>query len=607
MRGFYSSSISLLIKIFCIVFFAFSFLVVYNKFLIDDSLRSLEVSLDRYNEGEIIGVKDVLKSVIVETALADDTKELAQLEYVNNILDDPKASDEVQVFLSAVVREKKRERGLVLNTLDKVVSKFNDFTNVALSFGKRDSLIELEKNFKEAKSFYDNRDFSQAQKLFLDIKRKGQGTSYSELSSVYLKLIESNLKKAKEIDSLLDKLKVLSDAEEISNVYYKIAALYMEIGQYDKAEAYFEKVVTDSRQEDILKKAHFNLGFAKKIQGKIDEAKDVFESLTKEFTDPEALVKTKIQIADIFKKQNKSAEAVNIYSSLIENVGDTSLAGVVLFAESSSLSLDMNNTEESEKLLTVLFRDYPASDIVEEAKKIMEFSNLQSLEKPLSFRDRIMLTAFNRIPTLRLVLNVVETGAVYFALYMIEGSIKQALLQQKEKGDILVIERTDEFLTNWVNERLEIIPESIGNFRVSIENFNIDFPRDGWVEIKTTGYLGTRQFEGYALGQMYLKKILDPYSMWEEEDTPQVWVVFEIKEARIAGYNIPLVIANEMLNKAETTFNKKQIFKQEELQITPTMGVWAGEVKYDQRTLEKKLEQIEALKKGLIVMGGLER
>jgi len=57
-----------------------------------------------------------------------------------------------------------------------------------------------------------------------------------------------------------------------------------------------------------------------------------------------------------------------------------------------------------------------------------------------------------------------------------------------------------------------------------------------------------------------------------------------------------------MLDDGEATFNKKQIFEQERLLITPRMGVWAGKVKYDRRTLEERLEEIERHKKGLLGM-----
>jgi len=600
-REIFQSSWGLPIKIFLIFIGVGTFFFAYNKFLIDDSLRGLEVSLSRVNEGQIIGVKDILQQVVVEAALADDVKDLSQLEYVNNILDKTPEVAEASVFLSSVIRGKKIKRGAVFNALDKVALALKGFTDAALSIGRRKSTEELEESFKEAKKLYDLKDFVSAKKIFKEIVRSGQGTSYSDLASIYVQNIQTYMDKEKEIAALLDEIKDLSEPEQRQKAYYDVAMLYVQANQYDKAEIYFNKAL-GSKESELVQKAYFGLGFSKKIQGKIDEAKDIFDSLVEQSKDSQVYLKAKTQIADILNEQDKPLEAAEVYNSLVKDEGDSPLGSIFLFLESTTHALGTGKIEEADKLLAKLIIDYPASTIIEEAKLILEQRNIDLFEEELSLRDRITLSAFKNIPPLRLILKVAKAGATYFALYMIEGSIKQALLQNKNEGDVIMIERTDEFLTNWVRERLELVPESIGNFEVKLTNFRIRFPRNGWVEITGIVEIGDKQLEAYVSGEMFLKKIIDPPMMWEEELSPQVWVVYEIREAKIGNYNIPLVLANEMLDDGEATFNKKQIFEQERLLITPRMGVWAGKVKYDRRTLEERLEEIERHKKGLLGM-----
>ena len=306
-----------------------------------------------------------------------------------------------------------------------------------------------------------------------------------------------------------------------------------------------------------------------------------------------------MQLADIFRKQAKYDYAAKYYYSLAKEFKDSSLVDLILFEASAIYRFDLGKLQEANNLLLELFRDYPASELLDDAKKFFERTGLLWEGTELSLMDRIMLGMVKTVPPLSQLLKLAEQGAIWYALYMIEGSIKQALLQKKKKGDILTIERTAKFLTRWVDYRIAQFVESFKQFNLSLEGFVIEFPKEGWVETRVAIGIGGFKWESYALGKMHLKEIKEPYKMWEEEESPRKWVVFDIQEAKIGPVKLPYVVTNYLIKKAEATFNKKQVFRQKKLKINPYIGIWEGPVKYDPVELRKRLQEIERYKKAI--------
>ena len=589
----------LALKIFLILFAVFLFFFTYNKFLIDHSLKSLEFSLSNIEEGALVGVDDILEQITIEAIADNNIRDSVKLDYAKSSLARKGRLDDTEQLLSSTIDSKRKKRGALLNTLDKVAFKADDLKNFVLSLGRKKSPEYLSNAFEQAKDHFDKKNFVNAQRLFREINRYGYNTSYGRLAALYLKNIEIFQQRQKKINQLLETSINITEPEELQKLYFEIGNLYMKNLEYDKSNIYFNKALKAMPKTEIAQRANFSLGVTKKMQGKLAEAEEILDNFTKEFPQSKLVLQTKLQLADIFRKQAKHDEAARFYHSLAKEFKDSPIADVILYEASCIYRFDLGKIEEANQLLLDLLKDYPASDLAKDAKKLFSETGLLWEEKKMGLKDRITLGIVRATPPLNKLMTLGEQGAVWYALYMIEGSIKQCLLQQKKKGDILIIKRTDEFLTRWVMHRIEQFLESFKQFNVDLQEFVIEFPKDGWVEVRVTISIGKTTWKSYGLGKMYLKKVSQPYKLWREEKSPLYWVVFDIQEAKIGPVKIPKVITDAMLKKAEATFNKKQIFRQEELKITPYIGIWAGEVKYDRQTLRRKLQEIESYKRAI--------
>lgn len=587
----------LALKIFLIIFAVVLFFFTYNRFLVDHSLKNLETSLANIEEGNLVGVDYILEHATIEAVTSDNLRETAKLEYVQTAIDRKEITEDTKIILSSMIEVRREKRGLLRNLLDRLNSKFNEIKNFILTFGKRKPASYLSSTLREATRLFKAKDFERAKELFNEVVRYGYGTSYARAAEVYIKNIEDRVRTQESINKLLASLDKIETPTEKQIIYYRLANLYMSISEYEKAEEYFNKTITTAKKTEVAQKAYFGLGFTKKMEGKLDEALNIFNKFLGEFPESKLTLQTRLQLADIFHGQERYEVAAQEYYRLAKEFKDSPVADVALFQASCIYRFDLGKLDEANKLLAELFRDYPASDLIEGAKKL--FPNIGQLwgEGLMTEQEKLTLAIAKSTPILNLLMRLAEQGAVQYAFYMIEGSIKQSLLQWKDKGDTLVIIRSDEYLTNWVRYRLKDFEKQFKNIGLSLEDFVIEFPRKGWVAVSMKIGIGNVKWKSFALGRMYLKEIDEPYRFWEDERTPRKWVVFDIKKAQLGPIVIPNVISNHLIKKSEATFNKKQIFWQERLRITPYTGVWAGKVKYDRKEQQKRLEEIEILKK----------
>ena len=587
----------LTLKIFLIIFAVSLFFFTYNRFLVDHSLKNLESSLENIEEGNLVGVDYILEHATVEAVTSDNLRDMAKLEYVQTALNRKETTEDTEIIISSMVKVRRQKRGVILNFLDRLTAKFNEIKNFILTMGKRKPASYLASTLREATRLFKEKDFVKSKELFSEVARYGYGTSYGRAAEVYLKNIEDRAKIQKIINELLAAVKDIKVPAQLQVTYYRIANMYMSISEYEKAEEYFNKTISTAERTEIAQKAYFGLGFTKKAEGKLDEASNIFNSFLDKFPDSKLALQTRIQLADIFHGQEKYEAAAQEYYRLAKEFKDSPIADVVLFQASCIYRFDLGKLDEANRLLAELFRDYPASDLIEGAKKL--FPNIGQLwgEGLMTEKDKLILAIAKSTPILNLLMKLAEQGAVQYAFYMIEGSIKQSLLQFKDKGDMLVIIRSDEYLTNWVRYRLKDFEKQFKHLGLALEDFIIEFPRKGWVGVSMKIGIGKMKWGAFAVGRMYLKEIDEPYRFWEEERTPRKWVVFDIKKAQIGPIVIPNVLTSHLIKKSEATFNKKQIFWQERLRITPYTGVWAGKVKYDRKEQQKRLEEIELLKK----------
>jgi len=574
------------------------FFLYYNKFLISHSVKALEVSLESIAQGELEGIDDLVGSYSKKAVVEGDEADVARYDYITTtFLLGRESMADVESLLDDLLGSEKGRRSKALRILDaitiRVTRAFTYIKNTIVSFGRRSSDEELSSSLERAVTLFKDKRFKAAEKLLKEIIIYGRGTTFAKLAEVYRERIrqhETLLKKEKKI------LKVIAREKNpviLQRLYYNLASLHVETDNYEKAGEYFLKAIRYLPESTVAQRAYISYAYLNKISGNLERAREILDEFLKNFPDSAFIIYAKLQIADILRRE-KDLAAARYYYALAEEFRASRLSPLVLFQAACIYNFDLGKRKEAFQILAGIIEDYPAS---RPAQKIDRVFLEETIEQKLDIKDRLILAIWKTAPPFKQVMNLVEKGSVWYALYMIEGTIEQALQQEKRKGDLLTIERDSQFLTEWVKERIDVFLENLEDYDAGLEDFAISFPRRGWILTQGVVSLQDKSWNSYVLGKMYLKRQEDFESEVGEEYSRKKWVVYEVTEARMGKINVPTVVINEALKKAYATFNKQQVFDIENMVISPTIGIWEGEVLYDRQTLKKKLEELEEYKK----------
>ncbi|MDD4900175.1 MAG: tetratricopeptide repeat protein, partial [Candidatus Omnitrophica bacterium] len=284
--------------IFVIVICAVIFFLGYNTYLVDHSLVNLKLALDEISDARTL--EDVKK---IEQALSYplrkeiskqkiDMSTLADLEYVNDVLSNPKnlnQLEDVKFFLRRVIAKKSQERGPLMASLDTM------------------------------------------SKTFLPIQQK---ETINNLRKEEVKLKEK-INTAK--------------PEEIQELYSQLNVVYQKLNEYKKAEEVSSKLIELDPQIYRAAKVKFTKAWDYKTKGDLDQAKAVFDEIIRDYPNSELAVLSKYESADILYKQGKINESIKANEEFASEYTGAPVAQMAQFKVGATYLYDLNNFDEAVK------------------------------------------------------------------------------------------------------------------------------------------------------------------------------------------------------------------------------------------------------------------
>ncbi|MDD2751655.1 MAG: tetratricopeptide repeat protein [Candidatus Omnitrophica bacterium] len=284
--------------IFIVIIVAVVFFLGYNTYLVDHSLVNLKLALDQVSDARTI--EDVKK---IEQALSYplrkeiskkkiDMSTLADLEYVEEILANPKSLnqlEDVKFFLRRVIAKKSEERGPLMASLDTMSKTFAPIQ-------QRETVNNLRKEEQQLK---------------------------------------------KKIST--------AKPEEIHELYSQLNVVYQKLNDYKKAEEVSSKIIELDPQSYQAAKLKFTRAWDYKNKGNLDKAKEIFDEIIRDYANSELAVLSKYESADILYKEGKIEESIKANEAFASEYSNAPVAQMAQFKVGATYLYDLNNFDAAVK------------------------------------------------------------------------------------------------------------------------------------------------------------------------------------------------------------------------------------------------------------------
>lgn len=580
-----SLSLKLTLRIASVIFSLVLFFIIYNNFLLDKSLAALDVSLQGLKTGETLGISLLLNinSATEITKSEFDESRLAKLDYLNSTIFQRGGSKDAQIILSDLIDEKKRQRPDFLRALDAPAMVLK--RGISNTFARGGGEQQIKRDLKEAADAHNKGDFIKAKSLYTNIIASGGISRYIDIAKALLLDLNKQLVLEDEYNKLTSELKRLVAPDELARTYFKLGLLETQLLNFNKARDYFNKVLEVAPTSDLAARSKFYLGWVNKQFGDFTNSVKYFTESIQESKEKKIIISSKFQIADTFKRQGEFEKAAELFRDISHKHADSKIAPVVLTFSKFTYLFDLKDVDKSNEIAAELIREHPGSALLESSRQQLELkeSPLEQLTKGKEVETEDALSRiWSSTPILGQALRLAEDVTAWYAIYMIEGSIDQALQKNIGKGETLVIEVDQEFLTNYVRKGLQQAASRTG---FTLSGFMLQFPKKDQVKIGGFVKIGPANFEFSVLCGMIFEKHIE-MDLIKGEYNPVRWVILTALEGRLGQFKVPMGLANRMMGKANRVFNQKQIFEINDFSLTEGRIYFAGPLRFTQEELK---------------------
>ena len=360
------------LAVFCVVLFFAS----YNTYLVDHSLNNLKLALTQTASADTLENTKHLQAIVDYALISEltaykmDSGNLAGLTLSRSIIASGKSQTQIKDMESAlkeIIRRREKERGALLTTIDRSVSKLNDIKDklIAILLPGKPRLVKtvdttvLEKARKMKESWklpqaiedyelfiasypnYENIDGARLELAYCYEESK----DYRKAGSIYERIInlsggtkearvaQAALVKIKEIENLLYKKNALTaqltaqnTTPELQETYYQLGAICTKLLEFPQAQENYKKVVELNPDTQLALKAKFNSGWVYKFQNKLDESSQVFKEIAQTAPASKLATDSKLQVADNLTLQKQFEEALTLYREVAEKEKNKTIA-----------------------------------------------------------------------------------------------------------------------------------------------------------------------------------------------------------------------------------------------------------------------------------------
>ena len=531
------------IKVFVVLGGIVAFFIGYNTFLVDNSLEDLKYALNSVERKELGGLDRLLSFTMVAEAaeVRIESDSLANLEYVGAVASSPRVGrpvDDIKDILKNIVSKKKGARAGVLNTLDAANDRMRRVLGISPNLNAR-----LLRNEAAARAI---------------------------------------LVKEKALESRLDSAASLELKQDI---LYGAGIIQMKALNYLKAITLFKEAIGLGPDTSAGIKSLFNMAWCEKAVGRPEDSARDFEDFVKRYPKNELAKDAEYQMTIIMRRDGRYREAAEALKVLAYKYEDSLLAPAALFQAAGTYLADLEDKEAAEGVLKRLRKQYLLSEF--SSSKTSMFKELVP-EEAAAKKAGMAQFIWEKSPFGRAVMEAVDASATRFVIEMIRGAIKYIQLWEWDIGDSVKIEKTDAFLTEWCEARLNVTSK---NALVKVRNVSLKFRSGNKIEIHGSVTAGGVGQEFFISGKMELIDYESTVFAKEETDAGRIspnWVVYTVDECRLGPAQIPPEVVNRALARAHKIFNQKVPFEIRSFNISGGTGYWEGPQRASRADLTKE-------------------
>lgn len=276
-----------------------------------------------------------------ETKILENKTELFSFEEIPIAKNLSKSLDEVIEKTSSILQHSKKsdfiDKALIMTgksfyyqqNYSRALRKFVELRGV------KDSELQLENELWIAKTYYQLREFSKANKLIEDVKEKALAEEETEIlveafkAKIGYLIYSTEYEEAtKEINGLLS---VDIDDELRAGVLYELGTLYKENNDFEKAEKAFVEVGEYSPSFEVEFKSKFEAAKLKGELGNIDESLELLKSLREEDKFSDNWGDIDLEIGKIYYDKNNIEEALDKFAEVDTTYSNTEASAIAAF------------------------------------------------------------------------------------------------------------------------------------------------------------------------------------------------------------------------------------------------------------------------------------
>lgn len=142
--------------------------------------------------------------------------------------------------------------------------------------------------------------------------------SMARLADIYQTQDDEGLRKALLIYRKL--LKRAPSEKEWEKMKLKLSDVYFKLKYYEQSRSALKKLIAKTKDEELISRAHYNIGYSYYIEGKVELAKISFQETEKRYNYSERSLSSAIHLADIYEDEGDLQSAVDVYQSILKRL-----------------------------------------------------------------------------------------------------------------------------------------------------------------------------------------------------------------------------------------------------------------------------------------------
>lgn len=142
--------------------------------------------------------------------------------------------------------------------------------------------------------------------------------SMERLAGIYQTQDDEGLRKALLIYRKL--LKRAPSENDWEKMKFKLSDVYFKLKYYEQSRSALKKLILKSKNEELIGRAYYHIGYSYYAEGKIELAKISFQETEKRYNYSKRSLSSAIHLADIYEDEGHLQPALDVYQSIVKRL-----------------------------------------------------------------------------------------------------------------------------------------------------------------------------------------------------------------------------------------------------------------------------------------------